>query len=419
MRGEYLRRSPCHCPAVERGLAQRGRYTRFVPTLPGLRSGFAWWLPPLTAVLAAIVAVLISQSTAAAWSADVHLWARDGHPPGVYAELVLDRSVQESATEGMMASESGLPRIDGVAVELTDTLIRVTVQASAQADAEALALSLAHAVVAEAHARYGDDAGLDLLGLVRPGARKIAPATEWSAAWASAVGLLVGLALAAATARVTRSPESNLGRIGRLGLRPIAVVSDEAEQRSQADLFQVSGDPVSETTERGSMLDDAVQLANALNPVSGIVAFTPLDAASDLNASLIRAAQMLAARGNIVIWLDARRPAFELTHTEAPDWLQGAAWSRPHRSELILREAARAVPPNGYVLVPTDPLSDPSASEVARSAVGVVLVARADAEDQQLIQACDMLRSMPLLGVVLSHAPQRDLHEFELAHPPD
>ncbi|MCY3569407.1 MAG: hypothetical protein OXH38_12310 [Chloroflexi bacterium] len=390
-----------------------------MPNLPGLRGGFAWWLPPLTAVLGALIAVLLSQSMAAAWSADVHLWARDGRPPGVYADLVLDRSVQASATESMMASESGVPRIGGVAVELTDTLIRVTVQASAQADAEALALSLAHAVVDEAHVRYGDEAGLDLLGLVRPGARKIAPATEWSAAWASAVGLLVGLALAAATARVTRSPASNLGRIGRLGLRPIAVVSDDAERRAQANLFQVSGDAVRGTTERGSMLDDAVQLANALNPVSGIVAFTPLDAASDLTGSLIRAAQTLAARGNVVIWLDARRPAFELTYTEPPDWLQGASWSPPYRSELILREAARALRPNGYVMVPTDPLSDPSAREFARSAVGVVLIARADAEVQQLIQARDMLRSMPLLGVVLSHAPQRDLHEFELAHPPD
>ena len=316
-----------------------------------------------------------------------------------------------------MASESGLPRIDVVAVELTDTLIRVSVQASAQADAEALALSLAHAAVDEAHTRYGDEVGLDLLGLVRPGARKIAPATEWSAAWASAVGLLVGLALAAATARVTRSPASNLGRIGRLGLRPIAVVSDEAERRAQADLFQASGNAVSGTTERGSMLDDAVQLANALNPVSGVVALTPLDAASDLNGSLIRAAQTLAARGNVVIWLDARRPAFELTYTEPPDWLQGASWSPPHRSELILRAAARAVRPNGYVMLPTDPLPDPSAHEVVRSAVGVVLVARADAGDEQLIHARDALRSMPLLGVVLSHAPQRDLHEFELAHP--
>ena len=402
-----------------RGLLHCGGYTRFVPTLPGLRSGFAWWLPPLTAVLGALIAVVLSQMTAAAWSADVHLWARDGRPPQQYAELVLDRSVQESATQGMMASESGLPQLDGVAVELTDTLIRVTVRASGQADAEALALSLANAAVEEAHFRFGNDAGLDLLGLVRPGARKIAPATEWSAAWASAVGLLVGLALAAATARVSRTPASNLGRIGRLGLRPIAVVSDAAEREAQADLFQVSGERVAETTERGSMLDDAVQLANALNPVSGIVVFVPLDEQSDLNGSLIRAAQTLAARGNAVTWLDARRPAFELTHARPPDWLHGAAWSPPRRSELILREAARVLRPNGYVLLPSDPLADSSARAIARSAVGVVLVARADASDEQLVQARDALRSVPLLGVVLSHAPPRDLHEFALAHSTD
>ena len=387
-----------------------------MPTLPGLRSGFAWWLPPLTALLGAAIAVLLSQSTAAAWSADVHLWARDGRSPQEYAQLVLDRSVQEAATHGMMASESGQPQLDGVEVELTDTLIRVTVRASGESDAEALALSLANAAVDEAHFRYGNDAGLDLLGLVRPGARKVAPATEWSAAWASAVGLLVGLALAAASARVVRRPPSSLGRLGRLGLRPIAVITDEAERAAEAGVLQTSGAAVSGTTERGHMLDDAVQIANAMNPVSGIVAFTPLDADSGTTGALMQSARTLAARGNPVIWLDGRHPAFELAYSSPPGWLLGAHWSPVSRSELILRTAAGALRPNGYVLLPTDPLSEHTARDIARSAVGVILLARADASDEALIQARETLRTARLLGIVLVHAPEPDRREFELAY---
>ena len=380
-----------------------------------LRNGFAWWLPILAAVVAALIAVIASQSSVVAWDADVHLWAREGRTASEYAALVMERSVQESATSGMLASEDGLPELDGVAVNVTDTLIRVTVRASRQSDAEALALSLAHAAVDEAYVRYGDEAGLDLLGLVRPGARKVAPATGWTAAWASAIGLTAGLAFAWVLARQSSGPSTALGRLGRIGLKPLAVVSAEAEQTAGQATQQSSGLTVSGTLERGSAQDDAVSIANALNPLSGVIALTPLDDASAVTSTLIQAAQTLAARGNFVIWLDSRRPAFELSYSTPPNWLAGAPWSVVDRSELILRGALRAVRPNGYVLLLTDSLDDESTLNVAPAAAGVVLMARADASEEELVRARLLLGSSHLLGVVLTQAQSLDLRDFELA----
>ncbi len=388
-----------------------------------LRNGYAWWLPILSAALAALIAVLASQSTATAWDADVHLWAREGRTASEYAELVLDRSVQESATSGMMASEDGLPELGGVAVHLTDTLIRVTVRASRQADAEALALSLAHAAVDEAYVRYGNEAGLDLLGLVRPGARRVAPATEWTAAWASAIGLAAGLAFAWMIARRSSGPSTALGRLGRIGLRPLAVVSAAAEQAASQTAGQPSGQTAGQTAgmyvrgtqERGSAKDDAVMIANAINPLSGLIALTPLDEASALMATLIQTARTLAARGKTVIWLDGRRPAFELQYSTPPGWLAGAAWHSVARSEMILRGATRAVRPNGYVLLLTDALDDDATLDVANSSAGVILMARADASEEELVRARLQLGSAPLLGVVLTQAQSPDLRDFELA----
>ena len=389
-----------------------------------LRNGYAWWLPILSAALAALIAVLASQSTATAWDADVHLWAREGRTASEYAELVLDRSVQESATSGMMSTEDGLPELGGVAVHLTDTLIRVTVRASRQADAEALALSLAHAAVDEAYVRYGNEAGLDLLGLVRPGARKVSPATEWTAAWASAIGLAAGLAFAWMIARRSSGPSTALGRLGRIGLRPLAVVSAAAEQAAsqtagQSSASQPSGQTagiyVRGTQERGSAKDDAVMIANAINPLSGLIALTPLDEASALMATLIQTARTLAARGKTVIWLDGRRPAFELQYSTPPGWLAGAAWHSVARSEMILRGATRAVRPNGYVLLLTDALDDDATLDVANSSAGVILMARADASEEELVRARLLLGSAPLVGVVLTQAQSPDLRDFELA----
>ena len=389
-----------------------------MPKTRGLRDGFAWWLPLAMAALAALIAVLASQSVASAWDADVHLWAREGPSASEYAELLLDPAVQDAASSGMMATEDGTPEVDDVAVNLTNTLIRVTVRAPRQADAESLAISLAHAAVNEAYIRYGDEADLHVLGLVRPGARKVAPATEWAAAWASAVGLAGGLALAWGIARRSSGPSSTLGRLGRNGFKPLAVISADVEHAAGETSAQSSGRFVSATQERGTR-DEAVMLANAINAVSGLVAFVPLDEQSRITATLIRTARTLAAKGRPVIWLDSRRPAFELGYSVPPFWLAGVSWTPVPRSELILRAVNRARYPDGYVLLLTDPLADEPTLAVAESAAGVILLARADAPDSELDRARLMLGSARLLGVALTQARSLDIRDFELAQMTD
>ena len=375
----------------------------------GLRNGFPWWLPILTAAMGALIAVIVSQSSVAAWDADVHLWAREGASASEYAALLLDREVQELAASSMLQSEDGSPQLSGVSVELTDTLIRVTVRASRESDAEALALSLAHEAISESISRYGDDAALDLLGLVQPGARQVEPRTEWTAAWASALGLGAGLALAwFAATRTTAQPATTLGRLGRLGLQPLAVISAEAEAAANRL------GPRSVRNEAGGS-ENAQLLANAVSPLSGIVALAALDDASQITATLIQAARTLASRGRSVIWLDVRRPAFEIGYGDPPAWLLGTGWSPLTRSELILRRASEALQPNGYVLLLTDPISQPETIAVARSSTGLILLARADASDEELIDAQRRLGQTPLLGVAVTQAQSSELHEFELA----
>jgi len=160
-------------------------------------------------------------------------------------------------------------------------------------------------------------------------------------------------------------------------------------------------------------------LANAINPLSGIVALIPLDEESGITATLIQTARTLAARGRSVIWLDARRPAFEITYDSPPTWLTGAPWASVERWELILRSASAAVRPNAYVLVLTDPLPDMSATVVARSSSGAILLARADASEQQLVDAQLLLAHTRLIGVALTRAQEPDLRDFELAQMTD
>ncbi len=386
-----------------------------------LRNGFAWWLPIFTAAAATLIAVAISQSSAVAWDAAVRLWAKEGRTASEYAELLLDPSVQEEATGRLMASEDGPPILESVTVELTDTLIRLTVRSSGQADAESLAIELAYAAVHESIRRYGDEAGLDLLGLVYPGARKVAPSTEWTAAWASVIGLSGGLALACALARRATSARSALGRLGRIGFKPIAVITAEAERAANQPTAAPSPASVVAVASREAAAEDAAMLgnvANTLEPRSGVIALVPLDHSSSVTATLFQTARTLAYRGRSVIWLDGRRPAFEIAYGAPPGWLLGTHWSPVERWELILRSAVRALEtgrPNGCALLLTDTLSEQTAINLARASAGVLLMVRADVTDDQLAYAQRLLGHAPLLGVVLTQAQATDLRDFELA----
>ncbi len=367
-----------------------------------IRDGFAWWLPILTAALGALIAVGVSQSTVAAWDADVHLWARDGERATEYADLLSDPSLHHAAAAGMMATEDGQATLDAVAVELNQTLIRLTVRSSTRADAETLAVALAGTAAAEASDRFGPD-GLFVLGLVQPGARQVMPSTELTAAWASAVGLLGGLILASVLARPARASRSTLGRIGRIGLRPLAVVPNESEAAVPSDQDPLDG--------------EASGLFAAIKGCVGVVALTPLDAESGAPSTLTRTAQALATEGRRVIWLDSRRPAFEVEYSAPPTWLSGAPWLAVDRWQLIRRASANLARSDreAHVLLLTDPLDDPSTQPVVETASGVILIARSDASDAELERARQQLVQASLLGVVLTQAQQSELRDFELA----
>lgn len=363
-----------------------------------LRSGFPWWLPLLTAAIAALIAVIAAQSTASAWDADVHLWASGERPAADFADILLDPSIQDSAADGLMATEFGRAAIDDVSIEYTDTLIRLTVRAETESDAELLAVSLAQAALDEARSRFGDDSGLDLLGLVRPGARKVAPLTELSAAWASAVGLAAGLILAwtvAARSQPATSPPSALGRLGRSGLRPLAVLNPRSEH--------------------------APALTSAIRTMSGVVAITSLHADAPVPSQLMQSATRLAA-DKTVLWLDARRPAFQPTFGAPPFTMRFVEWSPMSRSGRI-RQAALGSAANagdaGCVLLILDSLSDPDSVAVTRAASDVILIARADTDADELVNAKRTLNSSPLRGVVLTNADESDQLDFELAQLPE
>ena len=363
-----------------------------------LRSGFPWWLPLLTAAIAALISVIVSQSTASAWDADVHLWASGNRQAADFADILRDPSIRGSAADGLMASEFGQAEIDDISIEYTDTLIRLTVRAERESDAELLAVSLAQAALDEARNRYGDDSGLDLLGLVRPGARKVAPLTERNAAWASAVGLLAGLALAwtvAARSQRASSPPTALGRLGRSGLRPLAVLNPHR--------------------------DDTSALTAAVQPLTGIIAVISVDAATPLPAQLMQSATRLAA-SKTVLWLDARRPAFQPTFGVPPFTMRFIEWSPMPRWARICQAAlasAANAGASGCVLLILDGLSDPDSAAAARAASHVILLARADAPTDTFIDAKRVLNGAPLRGVILTDAQESDRLDFELAQMPE
>ena len=376
-----------------------------------IRNGFPWWIPLATAAAAVLIAVLISTSIADAWEARVRLWASDDRPPGEYAALLTDPNVIEGARSTMMSSEAGPARLSGLTVEQRDTLIILSVRATEAADAEGLALSIADAAIDEAYVRFEGDAGLQLLGLAQPGSQRAAPRTERNAALAAAIGLLAGFGLAAGVARTAPAPApaSNLGRLGRVGLRTIAVLSlTEPAAPDQLDEPPSSAD----------QLADALDLVD--RSIATLTAFVPLDASADAHLAATQSARALAGRGHGVLWLDARPPAFSLRITAPPPrWLAGPRWTPIPRSELIRRalEICRRRPQQVIVLSPQ--LVHPDALLLADLCDRVVLIAPSRAPANQLAAARVRLGRANLLGVALTGAAPGDTQAFTLARATD
>ncbi len=358
-----------------------------------------------------LIAVLISTAADAAWEARIRLWVADGRPPDEYAALLFDPELIDAATSSVMSSESGPAQLSGLSVELRDTLIILSVRAGQANDAEHLALSIAATAADEAAIQFGRPGGLRVLGLAQPEARQSAPRTERNGAIAAAVGLIVGFALATALAQPARAAaaSSSLGRIGRVGLRTIAVLPrHDCEQTNQ------QGEPPS----------SARQLADALDTddrsAVSVTAFIPLDSSVSAFEAATQSARALAGRDQAVLWLDARASAFQLElSAPPPHWLEGPNWSAIPRSELIRRalEAYRRQLQQVIVLGPE--LVDPDALMLVGLCDRVVLVASADTPVAELATARTRLRGTKLLGVAVTDAAANDTQAFTLAQATD
>ena len=376
-----------------------------------IRNGFHWWIPLATAALAVLIAVLISTAVADAWEARVRLWAADDRPADEYIALLTDPNIIEGAMGAMMSSEAGPARLTGLTVEQRDTLIILSVRATDAVDAEGIALSIAGAAIDEAYVRFEGETGLELLGLAQPGSQRTAPRTERNAALGAAIGLLAGFALAAGLARTAqaRAPASNLGRLGRVGFRTIAVLRPV----DPAAPTQVDEPPPSAT-----QLADALDLVD--RSMGTVTAFIPLDGSANASLAATQSARALAGRGHGVLWLDARPPAFSLPiSAPPPPWLEGPHWTPIPPSELIRRalEDHRRHPQHVIVLSPS--LAHPDALRLARFCDRVVLVASAQAPDSQLASARVRLRRTNLIGVALTDAAPGDTQAFTLAQATD
>ena len=358
-----------------------------------------------------LIAVLISTAADAAWEARVRLWVADGRPPDEYAALLFDPELIDAATSSVMSSESGPAQLSGLSVELRDTLIILSVRAGQANDAEHLALSIAATAADEAAIQFGRPGGLRVLGLAQPEARQSAPRTERNGAIAAAVGLIVGFALATALAQPARAAaaSSSLGRIGRVGLRTIAVLPRHDREQ---------------TNQQGEPPSSARQLADALDTddrsAVSVTAFIPLDSSVSAFEAATQSARALAGRDQAVLWLDARAPAFQLElSAPPPHWLEGPNWSAIPRSELIRRalEAYRRQLQQVIVLGPE--LVDPDALMLVGLCDRVVLVASADTPVAELATARTRLRGTKLLGVAVTDAAANDTQAFTLAQATD
>ena len=381
--------------------------------------GFPWWLPLIVAAICAIAAGALSASASANWEADIRLWvATDQYPVADFADLLSDADVLSAAIERFHSSamleaedsnQSGpigaSDLAGGTQVEIDDTLITVTVQAQSGSDAAALARSLAAAAQDESFARFDEDGvSLELLRSSSTEPRQTAPRTARNASLAAVGGLVLGLLVTAVAARRQPASESATGRVGRIGLRPLALLEPGSER-----------DGAAKPPRSASHLADAIEALG----LPATVAFAPISGGVDAERAAQQAARALAGRERRTVWLNTTPPAFvPPPMSEPPQWLAGAPGARPlTRVERIERELKRVGPETDVIVVVTGALSDdPDAVAVGRRASGgVALVADAVATPTQLNAARRQVHPAKVIGVVVDGATQHEARAFDLA----
>ena len=386
--------------------------------------GFPWWLPLATAALAALLTALIVGSADAVWAAESRVWIRDDQLAMKDVEslftdpIVLDTTLQWSGSD-LSAAELA----DAVELVRDQRLFMIRVAADSPGEAEELADVLATVVVDECHIRNPGPSHAEALGTSWPGARRIAPRTAPPASLAGLGGLLGGIALAAVlTRRAQPQSPSPLALLGRRGWQPLALI------------------PRRENAADGEPPASAVQLADAIGASlerGRTTAFAPLHDDADAALPALQAARALAGRGLSVLWLDARseRPVvlalpanlpgnplsepttpvapIDLDDAPLPDWLAGTPappWSERLR-RLVAANSARF---EAIVLVIDSPAGNARGRAALSAADRVALTARDDFDAAGAASALPA-SAPPVLGVALTHAPERRAADFQSA----
>ena len=383
--------------------------------------GFPWWLPLLSAAAAAAITALIINSADPVWAADSRVWVPDERLPAQHVQAILDEpQTFEDAMELTLWEQNAADLAAATSVDIEGTLITLRVSTHNPALAEQMAASLAEIVVDKCYERNPGPAHPETLGVTWPGAQRVAPSPSGGAALAGLGGLLGGLALAAALGRTrTPPPPSTLALLARQGWRPLAVLAqtEQAEQTKQS----AAGEPP----------PSALQLADALSAAlkhGRTTAFAPLHEDADPALPALQAARALAGRGLNVLWFDARpaRPALrvlpaaradqptpvlplDIEHAPLPRWLQGAP-TPPWNARMRRVIAANSERFDAIVLVAAEPAPTALADHV-------VLAARDDFNlaGAQAGLTPPLPRSVPVLGLALTHAAERRAADFQSA----
>ena len=389
------------------------------PTPTAFR-GFPWWLPLITALIGALVALAIASSATASWVADARLWIRsDVSQSAGLSDALRDPQVLQTTLDlnGLDWTPDQLAAATRVVAN--EGLVTVTVTARSENEAEELATSLASAAIEQHRNRTRGAVFVEPLGLTWPGAQRSSPHTARNASLAAVAGLVAGIAVAAAlSGRAPAVAPNALALLGRRGWRPLALIPERQRESRSAP-------------------PSAAQLADAIEARlhdAPITAFASLHSQADAGIPALQAARALAGRGVTTLWLDARveRPVlialprldgFAPTPVQladpgaaaVPPWLHGLlppSWAEQLGSLI----GANRLRFEAIVVVAGQLGEDERARDAVAACDRVVLAARDDFDGSEAVTgvAAAVLRSTgtPIAGVAVTHTSERRASAF-------
>ena len=261
-------------------------------TTPTAFRGFPWWLPLITALIGALVALAVASSATASWVADARLWVRsDVSQSAGLSDALRDPQVLQTTLDLNGSDWTPDQLAAATRVVANEGLVTVTVTARSESEAEELATSLASAAIEQHRNRTRGAVFVEPLGLTWPGAQRSSPHTARNASLAAVAGLVAGIAVAAAlSGRAPAVAPTTLALLGRRGWRPLALIPERQRESRSAP-------------------PSAAQLADAIAARlhdAPVTAFASLHSRADAGIPALQAARALAGRGVTTLWLDAR-----------------------------------------------------------------------------------------------------------------